>query len=77
LYKSLGDTERALSYYLRALREVPQREDIHRDVMTLYESRGERDKAIAQYNALADILRRTLNIEPSKATRVLYDMLRG
>jgi DNA-binding SARP family transcriptional activator len=45
--------------------------------MTLYESRGERDKAIAQYNALADILRRTLNIEPSKATRVLYDMLRG
>jgi len=77
LYKSLGDTERALSYYLRALREVPQREDIHRDVMTLYESRGERDKAIAQYNLLADILRRTLNIEPSKATRVLYDMLRS
>jgi len=77
LYKSLGDTERALSYYLRALREVPQREDIHRDVMTLYESRGERDKAIAQYHLLADILRRTLNIEPSKATRVLFDMLRS
>jgi DNA-binding SARP family transcriptional activator len=75
LHKSLGDTERAISYYLRALREVPQREDIHRDVMTLYESRGEREKAIAQYRMLSDILKRTLNITPSKSTRTLYELL--
>lgn len=77
LYKALGDTEHAISYYLRALREVPQREDIHRDVMTLYETRGERDKAIAQYRMLADTLKRTLNITPSKATRSLYNLLSG
>ncbi len=77
LYKSLGDTEQAISFYLRALREVPQREDIHRDVMTLYEGRGERDKALAQYQLLADILKRTLNITPSKATRTLYSQLSG
>ncbi len=77
LHKSLGDTERAISYYLRALREVPQREDIHRDVMTLYETRGERDKALAQYKTLSDILKRTLNITPSKATRTLYNLLIG
>lgn len=77
LHKSLGDTERAISYYLRALREVPHREDIHRDVMTLYEARGERDKALAQYELLAAMLKRTLNITPSKATRTLYNMLRG
>ncbi len=77
LYKALGDTEHAISYYLRALREVPQREDIHRDVMSLYEGRGERDKAIAQYKVLSDTLKRTLNITPSKATRTLYNMLIG
>jgi two-component SAPR family response regulator len=77
LHKSLGDTERALSYYLRALREVPHREDIHRDVMTLYEARGERGKALAQYELLAAMLKRMLNITPSKATRTLYNMLRG
>jgi DNA-binding SARP family transcriptional activator len=77
LYKALGDTEGAISYYLRALREVPHREDIHRDVMSLYESRGERDKAIAQYQVLSDNLKRTLNITPSKATRTLYNLLIG
>src|SRR5262245_38309498 len=77
LYKALGDTEHAISYYLRALREVPEREDIHRDVMTLYETRGERDKAMAQYRILADTLKRTLNISPSKSTRTLYDLISG
>lgn len=77
IYKSLNETDKAISFYLRALREVPQREDIHRDVMTIYESRGERDKAIAQYKALKDILKRTLGITPSSATRTLYSMLTG
>ncbi len=77
LYKALGDSEQAISYYLRALREVPEREDIHRDVMSLYEGRGERDKAIAQYRMLVDTLKRTLNITPSKATRNLYNLLIG
>jgi DNA-binding SARP family transcriptional activator len=77
IYKSLGDTDKAISFYLRALREVPQREDIHRDLMTIYEGRGERDKAVAQYKALRDILKRTLGIAPSSATRTLYSMLTG
>jgi DNA-binding SARP family transcriptional activator len=77
IYKSLNETEKAISFYLRALREVPQREDIHRDVMTIYEGRGERDKAIVQYKALKDILKRSLGIAPSSATRTLYNMLTG
>ncbi len=77
IFKSLNETDKAISFYLRALREVPQREDIHRDVMTIYEGRGERDKAVAQYKALKDILKRTLGITPSSATRTLYSMLTG
>jgi DNA-binding SARP family transcriptional activator len=75
LYKSLGETDKAVHFYLRALREVPQREDIHRDLMTIYAGRNERDKAMAQYAALEDILQKTLHIKPSKATRLLYDLL--
>jgi two-component SAPR family response regulator len=77
LYKGLGESEKAIHYYLRAIREVPQREDIHRDLMALYESRGERQKALAQYSALKDILQRTLHIKPSKLTRTLYSTLSG
>ncbi len=77
LYKGLNETELAISYYLRALREVPQREDIHRDVMTLYGAQNEVHKAVAQYRLLSDILKRTLNITPSKATRTLYNLLTG
>ena len=77
IYKSLGESEKAIHFYLRALREVPEREDIHRDLMTIYETRGERDKATAQYQYLKDFLRRTLGISPSQPTRTLYTMLTG
>jgi DNA-binding SARP family transcriptional activator len=75
LYKSLGELDKAIHFYLRALREVPQREDIHRDLMTIYAGQHEREKALAQYAALEDILQKTLHIKPSKATRLLYDLL--
>lgn len=72
LYRALGEDEHAISYYLRALREVPQREDIHRDLMSLYSEHHEIGKAVAQYSLLCEILDRTLGITPSKATQTLY-----
>jgi len=77
IYKSLHEADKAIHFYLRALREVPEREDIHRDLITIYEGQGERDKAIAQYLYLKDYLRRTLGISPSQPTRTLYTMLTG
>ncbi|MCC7206511.1 MAG: bacterial transcriptional activator domain-containing protein [Anaerolineae bacterium] len=77
LYRSLNEKEHAISFFLRALREVPQREDIHRDLMTLYHERGETDKAIGQYRLLATTLERTLGITPSRPTVVLYKELVG
>lgn len=75
--KSLRESDSAISYYLRALREVPEREDIHRDIMTLYASQGQVDKAVEQYNLLVGILKRKLNIMPSKSTRDLFSLLTG
>ncbi|MEP7286881.1 MAG: bacterial transcriptional activator domain-containing protein [Chloroflexota bacterium] len=77
IFKSLNETDRAIHYYLRSLRELPYREDIHRDIMTIYYGRGEADKALAQYATLEAILRRSLNIKPSHATILLRDMITG
>lgn len=77
IYKSLKEFERAVSYYLRALREVPSREDIHRDVMSIYDLIGQKQKAMEQYRLLEETLKRTLNITPSKPTRVLFKLITG
>lgn len=77
LYRGQNDTERSIHFYLRAMREVPQREDIHRELMMLYHLRGETTKAIAQYEKLSEILRRSLGIQPSKTTQAVYNKIRA
>jgi DNA-binding SARP family transcriptional activator len=67
----------ALKYYGRALRETPEREDIHRQVMELHYQRGETDKAVAQFRQLERSLRDTLNITPSPETVRLYNLITG
>ncbi len=74
-YAARNDPDRAISFFLRALREVPTREDLHRDVMRLYQETGEVDKAVRQYKTLEDVLERTLSITPCRATRELYQAL--
>jgi DNA-binding SARP family transcriptional activator len=77
IFKSLREMDKAVHYYIRAIREQPNREDIHREVMSIYHTKGEADKAVAQYRQLERILRRTLNIKPSPATVLLYNMITG
>jgi DNA-binding SARP family transcriptional activator len=62
------DQELAVSFYLRALREVPNREDIQRSVMLLYAAQGRLDMVKQQYDNLERTLKETLNITPSKQT---------
>ncbi|MBX3080906.1 MAG: bacterial transcriptional activator domain-containing protein [Anaerolineae bacterium] len=77
IYKALNDTDNAITYYLRALREYPEREDVHRELMGMYASRRDIDKAVEQYKMLTSILKRTLNISPSKTTRQFYKSIVG
>lgn len=65
----------AISYYIRALREVPLREDVHRDLMTLYMQLGRREDALMQYATLVDLLDHRLQVTPSPETQDLYEQI--
>jgi two-component SAPR family response regulator len=69
--------EQALNYYIRALGEMPLREDVHREVMGLYRKLGRYQDGIEQYNHLKDLLRRELDLAPSRETRELAQLIRS
>ncbi len=72
-----GELDRALGYLLRALREKPDWEDVHRDVMTIYHQQGRIDDAIAQYRHLERTLQRMFKIAPGEQTRRLLETIRS
>ncbi|MBZ0295355.1 MAG: bacterial transcriptional activator domain-containing protein [Anaerolineae bacterium] len=77
LNKRKKDLRKALGFFLRALREIPEREDIHREVMTIYLNLEMIDDAINQYQTLDKMLHDTLDIGPSRETRELFDLVKA
>lgn len=75
LCKRRGDWTSAIGYFGRALKETPEREDIHRDMMQLYIDHQMYDAARSQYHMLANYLNSKLKISPSKETRTLFESL--
>lgn len=75
IHKNMGDHEQALGYFIRSLKEAPQREDMHREVMQLYTNLGRPDDAIVQYHVLHQYLQDEVGIMPSKETRHLFDAI--
>lgn len=65
----------ALGFYIRALKETPEREDIHREVMMIYEDQNRRQDAISQYQQLERILDTNYQIRPSRESRELYERI--
>ncbi len=74
-HKQLEEPNRALGYFLRAVAEQPNREDVHRDIMQLYYDADQLDQLVTQYRQLERILKRDYNLKPSKETQALYTML--
>lgn len=66
----------ALGYFTRALKETPEREDVHRDVMSLYSTEGMINEALRQYRLLERTLSENFNIKPSPESRRLYERIR-
>lgn len=75
LKTDLGAWEKALGYYARALKETPQREDIHRGAMQMYINLGRNADARQQYTLLERLLKRKLGVKPSSETQSLLDQL--
>jgi two-component SAPR family response regulator len=71
IYEQNGDKPGALGYYIRALKETPDREDVHRAVMALYLDLGMPGDVKAQYDRLRAILKKKHGIQPSAETQAL------
>lgn len=67
--------EEALGFYVRSLKETPQREDIHRDAMRMYLNLGRPDDAKAQYQSLAQYLDKAVGVPPSSASQALFESI--
>ena len=74
-HRGNDELEQALGYLLRALRVKPDWEDVHQDVMLLYQQMGRKEDAIAQYRQLEKTLKRMFGIQPSKDTQRLLQII--
>jgi two-component SAPR family response regulator len=70
-----GDLESAYGFFTRALKEVPEREDVHRDIMEILIHLGKVEEAREQYDRLEVMLKERLNITPSRETREIKEAL--
>jgi two-component SAPR family response regulator len=75
LHKRNHELRHALGYFARALKETPEREDLHREVMMIYMEQNHYDDAYRQYTTLERILDQLLGIGPSSETRDLFEMI--
>jgi two-component SAPR family response regulator len=75
LSKRQSNLPRALGFFIRALKETPQREDIHREVMSIYLKLGMKEDARQHYLRLAEMLRTTLGINPSRESQELFKLI--
>ncbi|MBN1564787.1 MAG: bacterial transcriptional activator domain-containing protein [Anaerolineae bacterium] len=74
-HRGLNELDAALGYLLRALREKPDWEDVHQDVMMIYSQQGRIDDAQRQYTQLTKTLQSMFGIKPSKDTIRLYEVI--
>ena len=74
-HKERGAYEEGVACGRQILQLEPLREDIHREVMRLYQSGGQRALAARQYEICHDVLMSELGIAPMEETRALYSQL--
>jgi two-component SAPR family response regulator len=69
------DIDEALGFYARAVKEMPEREDVHRELMRIYIGKGMKQDAKKQYDVLKKTLKELYGITPSRATQDIYDSI--
>ena len=71
-YQEQRDYEKSVACGLQILSHDPLREEIHREVMRLYQESGQRAMAIRQYRVCSRILEKELGVSPMEETRLLH-----
>ena len=71
-YRFRGLYEDGLAYGQQILNVDPLREDIHREMMRLYQDNGQRALAVRQYEVCRLTLGKELGISPMEDTQALY-----
>lgn len=74
-YTHYNAFEKSLEFARAILKEDPLREDIHRAMMRLYNSTGQRTLGVQQYRVCAAILDNELGILPMEETQLLYHQM--
>jgi DNA-binding SARP family transcriptional activator len=74
-YKEHNEYEKSLACGLQILNHDPLREEIHREVMRLYQESGQRAMAIRQYRICSQILEEELGVCPMEETRLLHNQI--
>jgi DNA-binding SARP family transcriptional activator len=72
-----GDLPAAMGWARRLLEEEPWHEATHRQLMRLLARAGQREAALAQYEACRRVLTKELGTAPEAVTTVLYEQLRA
>jgi DNA-binding SARP family transcriptional activator len=75
LHETRGEHLQAIQDAERLLRHDPLHEESYRLLMRLYDARGDRARALRVYHACTATLERELGVEPSAATRAVYEAL--
>jgi len=75
-HEQRGEWAPALRYARRQLELEPWQEAAHRQVMRALAVLGQRDAALAQYEACRQALAQELSVEPEPETVVLYELIR-
>jgi DNA-binding SARP family transcriptional activator len=72
-----GEYELAVQHARRLTEMDPLSEEAHRQLMRFYTHTGRRNRALMQYETLADLLDRELGVEPVAETRAVYEAILG
>ena len=74
-YRRRGEYRFGVHYARRLVAIEPLSEEAHRELMRLCALSGQRNRALAQYEELMNLLRDQLGVEPLEETRELYESI--
>jgi DNA-binding SARP family transcriptional activator len=75
LAEARADYALAIETLHKALAADPAHEEVHRDLMRLYALTGARQQALRQFQALQEVLRQELDLEPDTHSQRLYQAI--